>query len=180
MNPVFLRRFSDAVDALNERLGRVLGYLAGLMVLVALAVVILRYLFGIGFVWMQELYVWMHGLLFTLGAGYALKWDRHVRVDIFYARMSPRRRAMVDLGGVCLCLLPMTAVVLAMAWPYVSDSWSKGEESFQAGGLPGLYLLKTAILAFAVLTALQGLALAARSLLVLSGAQGSGADHGGR
>lgn len=174
----FLERYSALIDGMNERLGRALGFLAALMVLIALAVVVLRYVFSVGFVWMQELYVWMHGLLFTLGAAYALKWDRHVRVDIFYARMSQRRRAMVNLGGVFLCLLPMTGVVLAMGWPYVADSWSKGEASFQAGGLPGVYLLKTAILAFAVLTALQGLSLAAKSLLVLMGRNTDGGAHG--
>ncbi len=148
-----------AIDAVNEQIGRCTAVLVLLMTLTAVGVVVLRYGFDTGFVWMQELYVWMHGLLFTLGAGYALRHDRHVRVDIFYADMSPRRKAWVNLCGTLFLLFPMIAVIIRTSFPYVLDSWQRFETSYQAGGMKGLFLLKTALLLFCLFLGLQALAL---------------------
>lgn len=139
------------------------------MVLVTFVVVILRYVFSFGWVWLQESYVWMHGIVFMIGAGYTLLHNGHVRVDIFYRPAGARYKALVDLGGAFLLLLPMVVLVFWVGFGYVVSSWSMLEESREAGGLPGLFLLKTMILGFCVLTALQGLSLAARSALVLRG-----------
>ncbi len=146
-----------------------MAWLTLLMVLVTFVVVILRYVFSFGWVWLQESYVWMHGIVFMIGAGYTLLHNGHVRVDIFYRPAGPRHKALVDLGGSFLLLLPMMILVFWVGFSYVASSWSMLEESREAGGLPGLFLLKTVILAFCVLTALQGLSLAARSALVLRG-----------
>ena len=161
--------FVRAVDVLTEWVGRITAWLTLVTVLVCATVVLLRYAFSIGFVWLQELYVWTYALVFMLGAGYALKRGGHVRVDIFYANMSRRARAMVDLFGTLLFLLPWLAVVGFVSWPYIGASWHIYEASAQTGGMPGLFLLKTALLGFCVLLGLQGLAVAARSLLVLNG-----------
>ena len=158
-----------AIDMLNEVVGRVVAWLTFGTVSVCFLVVILRYVFSIGFVWLQELYVWQHAIVFMLGAGYTFLHGGHVRVDIFYARMSPRRRAMVDLFGTLAFLLPWLAVILYYGMPFLTLSWRLLEPSSQAGGLPGYFLLKSVIPTFCVLVGLQGLALAARSLLVLSG-----------
>jgi TRAP-type mannitol/chloroaromatic compound transport system permease small subunit len=140
-------------------------------------VVILRYVFSVGWVWMQESYVWLHGIVFMLGAGYTLLHNGHVRVDIFYRPASRRRKAWVDLFGVCVLLLPLIAVSMIFSWDYVLKSWVKLEESREAGGLPGLYLLKSIIWCFCLLVALQGLSLAGRSILVLSGKTDVPAPH---
>jgi TRAP-type mannitol/chloroaromatic compound transport system permease small subunit len=158
-----------AIDMLNEVVGRVVAWLTFGTVSVCFLVVILRYVFSIGFVWLQELYVWQHAIVFMLGAGYTFLHGGHVRVDIFYARMSPRRRAIVDLFGTLVFLLPWLAVILYYGMPFLTLSWRLLEPSSQAGGLPGYFLLKSVIPTFCVLVGLQGLALAARSLLVLSG-----------
>ena len=139
------------------------------MVLVTFVVVVLRYVFAIGWVALQESYVWMHGIVFMVGAGYTLLHNGHVRVDIFYRPASMRFRAMVDLLGVVFLLMPMITLVFVFGYDYVASSWSLMEASREAGGLPGLYLLKSVILVFCVLTAIQGLSLAARSALVLLG-----------
>lgn len=139
------------------------------MVLVAFVVVVLRYVFAIGWVWLQESYVWMHGIVFMVGAGYTLLHNGHVRVDIFYRPASLRYKALVDILGSLFLLAPMLVFVVVVAYGYVMGSWAILEESREAGGLPGLFLLKTVILAFCVLTFLQGLSLAARSLLILRG-----------
>lgn len=157
------------MDRVNEVIGRGVAWLTLLMVLVTFAVVILRYVFSIGWVWLQESYVWMHGVVFMIGAGYTLLHNGHVRVDIFYRPAGPRYKALVDLFGSFLLLLPMVVLVFWVASDYVATSWSMLEESREAGGMPGLFLLKTVIPVFCVLVALQGLSLAARSALVLSG-----------
>lgn len=152
------------------------------MVLITFTVVVLRYVFSLGWVWMQEFYVWLHGIVFMLGAGYTLLHGGHVRVDIFYRVNSARFRAWVDLLGCLFLLLPIAFLVLWASWDYVLSSWSKLEESREAGGLPGLFLLKTVIWGFCLLVALQGLSLAARSVLILAGRVEflpAGEDHEG-
>ncbi|HEX9789360.1 MAG TPA: TRAP transporter small permease subunit [Kiloniellales bacterium] len=150
-------------------IGRGIAWLTLVMVLTAFAVVILRYVFSVGWVGLQESFVWMHGVVFMVGAGYTLLHNGHVRVDIFYRPASIRYKALIDILGVCLLLLPMVVLVFLVGFDYVNSSWSMFESSREAGGLPGLYLLKTVILVFCVLTAVQGLSLAARSLLILLG-----------
>ena len=161
--------FIRVVDAVNEVVGRVVAWLTLGTVAVCFLVVVLRYVFSIGFVWMQELYVWQHAAVFMLGAGYTLLHGGHVRVDIFYARMDPRRRAIVDLIGTFVFLMPWLGVVIYYGMPFLILSWRLLEPSSQSDGLPGLFLLKSVIPVFCVLVGLQGLALAARSALVLAG-----------
>ncbi len=167
-----LARFVRLVDRLTETVGRGVAWLTLAMVLTTFLVVLLRYGFALGWVWMQESYVWLHGTVFMIGASYTLLHDDHVRVDIFYRPASRRRKAVVDLFGVFVLLLPVLATVSYAGWPYVVESWTKLEGSREAGGLPGLFLLKTVILAFCALVALQGLSLAARSFLILVGHAG--------
>ena len=161
--------FIRAVDRINEVVGRIVAWLTFGTVAVCFLVVVLRYVFSIGYVWLQELYVWQHAVVFMLGAGYTLLHGGHVRVDIFYARMSPRRRAVVDLFGTLVFLLPWLGVVAYYGIPFLALSWRLFEPSSQSDGLPGFFLLKSVIPAFCLLLGLQGLALAARSLLVLAG-----------
>jgi TRAP-type mannitol/chloroaromatic compound transport system permease small subunit len=151
-----LAAFVRTIDRLNDAVGRGVAWLTLAMVLITFAVVLLRYVFAIGWVWMQESYVWLHGIVFMLGAGYTLLHQGHVRVDIFYRDAAPRRKALVDLFGSLLLLLPVVGLIFWVSLDYVADSW-------------GLFLLKTVILGFCVLLGLQGLSLAGRSLLVLRG-----------
>lgn len=158
-----------AIDRVNEVVGRGVAWLTFGTVAVCFLVVVLRYVFSIGFVWMQELYAWQHAIVFMIGAGYTLLHSSHVRVDIFYARMSPRHRAVADLIGTFVFLMPWLGVVLYYGMPFLTLSWRLLEPSAQSNGLPGYFLLKSVIPLFCVLVGLQGLALAGRSLLVLSG-----------
>lgn len=157
------------LDRLSEWTGRSVAWLTLFMVLVTFLVVVLRYAFNTGWIAMQESITYMHGLVFLLGAAYTLKHDGHVRVDIFYRGKDARGKAWVDLLGTLTLLLPVCAAIFWVSWEYVSSSWSLQEGSREAGGLPGVYLFKTSILAMPVLMLFQGLALALRSLLVLLG-----------
>jgi TRAP-type mannitol/chloroaromatic compound transport system permease small subunit len=156
-------------EALNGLVGRAAAWLTLATVLICAAVVGLRYAFGIGHIWMQELYVWTHAAAFMLGAGYTFMMNKHVRVDVVYERRSPRTRAWLDLVSTVLFLFPWVAVLTWFAWPYVIASWEIWETSSQVGGMPGLYVMKTIILVFAALMLLQGLVVMARSALVISG-----------
>lgn len=167
-----LAAFVRLVDRLNDTIGRGVAWLTLAMVLITFVVVVLRYIYAIGWVWMQESYVWLHGTVFMLGAGYTLLHNGHVRVDIIYRTASPRYKAIIDIFGSFVLLLPMVTVVFLVSLNYVVASWLKLEESREAGGLPGLFLLKTVILAFCILLGLQGLALAGRSILSLAGVAG--------
>ena len=166
-----LAAFVRAVDRLNDAVGRGVAWLTLVMVLITFSVVVLRYVFSLGWVWMQESYVWLHGIVFMVGAGYTLLHGGHVRVDIFYRPNSARFKAWVDLFGTLVLLLPVIAVVMWGSWDYVLGAWEKLEESREAGGLPGLFLLKTVIWMFCGLITLQALSLAGRSALILAGRQ---------
>ncbi len=165
-----LALFVRLVDGLNEAVGRAVSWLTLAMVLVTFVVVVLRYVFSVGFVWLQESYIWMHGVVFMAGAGFTLLKDGHVRVDILYRTAHPRTRAWVDLAGSLLLLLPLVVLVWEVSFPYVAAAWARLEGSREAGGLPGLFLLKSVLLVFCVLLGLQALSLAARSALTLLGA----------
>lgn len=161
--------FFAFIDALNNRIGRGVAWLALVMVIVQFIIVVQRYVFGIGSIWMQESIVYMHGALFMLAAGYTLLHNGHVRVDIFYREASPRRKAMTDMFGSLFFLLPMCVTIIWLAWPYVSNSWAIFEGSKETSGIHGVYLLKSIIILFAGLVALQGLSLVYHSARILLG-----------
>ena len=156
------------ISALNRVVGEILSWLALLCVLLCFTVVVQRYFFNISTLWLQDLYVWISGAMFTGVAGFALLRDDHVRVDIFYRPASPKRKAWADLFGVCAFLLPFMGIVIYYAWPAVRRSWSYYEASGNIGGMPGLFILKSFIIVFAVLVGLQGIAMALRAILVLT------------
>lgn len=157
------------VDRMNETIGRGTAWLLPTMVLTTFVVAVLRYGFEIGWIWLQELYVWMHGAIIMVAAGYTLLHDGHVRVDVFYRSATRRTKAWVDLLGTLFFLIPTLTAVWWVSWPYVLLSWQRLEISREAGGMHGLFLWKTTMLAFCVLMLLQGLAIAVRSAFVLLG-----------
>jgi len=172
-----LARIARLIDQFSEWTGRTIAWLTLGMVLVTFTVVVLRYLFNVGWIAMQESITYMHALVFMLGAAYTLRHDGHVRVDIFYQKFGPRGRAWVDLLGTLLLLGPVTVFIAWESWEYVSASWELHEGSREAGGLPWVYLLKTAIPVMAVLMLLQGVSLALRSLLVILGHEEDAPAH---
>ncbi|MFW5834539.1 MAG: TRAP transporter small permease subunit [Pseudomonadota bacterium] len=175
-----LKQFVRIVDTLNDHIGRAVAWLTLAMVVVVFFVVVMRYGFAWGRVWIQESYVWMHGVVFMLGAAYTLLHEGHVRVDVFYRGASLRYKAWVDLFGSLVLVLPLIVTTWTVALPYVANSWARVEASREAGGLPGLFLLKTVIPVFCVLVGLQALALAGRSLLILRGDPEMIAEAGSR
>jgi TRAP-type mannitol/chloroaromatic compound transport system permease small subunit len=162
---------ADRIDRLNAAIGRTVAWACLLVVLVQFAVVVMRYVFGAGSIWLTETIIYGHAALLMLAAAWTLREGGHVRVDIFYADAGPHRRALIDLCGALFLLLPFMLVLLWFAVPYVARSWSIMETSRETSGLPGVYLLKTLIPLFALLMALQGIAQMIRAAHVLKGAR---------
>lgn len=164
-----LRSIAQAVDAFSDKTGKIIAWAALALVIIQFAIVLMRYVFGVSSIFAQESLLYLFGSLYMLGAGYTLRHNGHVRVDVFYRAASPRFKAWVDLLGVFLLLLPMCAVIWNHSWPYVMGSWAVREGSRETSGIQAVYLLKTEILIFCVLVAMQGLAMAVHALMVLMG-----------
>lgn len=155
------------INLTNRIVGNVFAWLSVGIVVVCFWVVVERYLFANTRLWMQDLYVWLNGAMFTAIAGFALLREDHVRVDIFYRPARARTKAWADLIGTLVFLLPFATVVFIYSLPFVERSWRYTEASANIGGMPGLFVLKSFILGFAVLIGLQGVAMVCRSILVL-------------
>jgi TRAP-type mannitol/chloroaromatic compound transport system permease small subunit len=163
-----LAAFAAAIDRLTAAVGRAVTWCLIAMVLVQVTVVLMRYVLGVGSIWLSEAIVYAHATLFMLAAAWVLQRGGHVRVDIFYADAVPRTRAIVDLLGALLLLLPFVGVLAWVSLPYVARSWTILERSRETSGLPLVFLLKTLIPLFSALLALQGFAQAARAWLSLT------------
>ncbi len=166
-----LSTVSRIIDGINEHVGKAVAWLALFMVLDQFAVVILRYVFSIGYIVMQESIWYQHGILFMVGAGYTLWRNGHVRVDILYREATPRRKALVDLLGVFFFLLPLCVLIGWLSWGYVIHAWEVYEGSVETGGIPAVFLLKSMVWVFVALLGLQGISMAIRSILVLMGVE---------
>lgn len=162
-----LQNWINKLELINDKTGIAVSWLTLLMVLVTFLVVVLRYLFDIGSIGLQESINYMHACVFLIGAAYTLQKNAHVRVDIFYQKLSAHKKAWIDLFGTVFFLTPTMLFIFIISWEYVSESWSVLESSREAGGLPGVYLLKSVILVMAFLMLLQGLANALRSIQII-------------
>jgi TRAP-type mannitol/chloroaromatic compound transport system permease small subunit len=162
---------ADRIDRFTTAIGRAASWLALAVVLLQFALVVARYVFALGSIWLSEAVIYLHATLFMLAAAWTLRAEGHVRVDIFYAHAGKRARAFVDLVGALLLLLPFMLVLLWLSVPYVQRSWAIFERSQEASGLPFVYLLKTVIPVFAVLMALQGVSQAIHALATLRRAE---------
>ena len=161
-NPV-----SRVAATIVAAVGRGVSWLLPILILVTFSVVILRYGMNLGWIWLQELIVYLHSAVFMLAAAWAFQVDEHVRVDIFYRGKSPRYQALVNLLGTSLLLVPYSIYLLWVGWEYVQASWMVFEGSREAGGLNFVYILKSLILALPVLLLLQSCDTISRCLAIL-------------
>jgi len=175
-----IQTIQNGIDQITTLTGRAIAWLTLAMVIVTFSIVVLRYLFNTGWIAMQESVIYMHAIVFMLGAAVTLKDNAHVRVDIFYQRMNAKQKAMIDLLGTLLFLLPVCLFILWSSWDYVTGSWDIQEASPEAGGLPWIYWLKTCIPAMGILIILQAIAnmlgniITIRSIPASSGTQQHG------
>jgi TRAP-type mannitol/chloroaromatic compound transport system permease small subunit len=164
-------KHDNILDRISAVTGRATAWLTLFMVIITFVVVVMRYVFDAGLIWVQESVVWMHAVVFMLGAAYTLRDEGHVRVDVFYRVMSDRHRAWVDLIGVLIFLLPLCVFLGWKSFDFVTQSWSIREASRESGGLPYplIPMLKSVLLLMPVAVALQGASLCLKSLQTLRG-----------
>jgi TRAP-type mannitol/chloroaromatic compound transport system permease small subunit len=168
MRFALMTALADRIDRLTTSVGWAVAWLALAIVLLQFALVVARYLFGLGSIWLTETVIYAHATLFLMAAAWTLRAGGHVRVDIFYAEASARTKAIIDLIGAALLLLPFALVLVWLSVPYAARSWTILERSQESSGLPLVFLLKTLIPAFALLMALQGIAQAIRAIQALA------------
>ena len=162
-----MTRLADGLDWINRATGAVVMWLALAMVLLQFVLVLLRYVFGISSIFWSEGVLYLHAAIFMLGAGYTLWAQGHVRVDIFYANLSPRGQAAVDIFGHLALLGPALVILLYWSWPMVRRSWAILEGPISVGGIPAAFLLKSLVPAFCVLLLIQGVSALIRDLIRL-------------
>lgn len=168
---------SQWLEKIVAYIGKVTICMLLLMVLCEFTIVIMRYVFSYGSIMYQEAIFYMHGFVIMLSSAYTLQKDGHVRVDIFYSNASERTKSIVDLLGSILFLIPFSSLLLYYAFPYAKNSISVLEGSSDVGGIQGVFLLKSAIVAFSVLLILQGVAMAINSLIYIFNPQGKHLAH---
>lgn len=166
-----LLRAAGWITLVNTRIASAVAWLTLGMVAVYFTVVVLRYLFSIGSIALQESVTYMHAMVFMLAAAWTLAQDGHVRVDIFYSRWSARARDWADLVGSLLFLLPVAGFLFAVSLGFVTEAWRVRETSAEPGGLAYVYLLKTLILVMAAQLVLQALAQAITNVARLTGGE---------
>jgi TRAP-type mannitol/chloroaromatic compound transport system permease small subunit len=156
----------DVLERINIIIGRGVAWLTLIMVLTTFIIVVMRYLFDSGWIWLQESITWMHAAVFMLAAAYTLAREEHVRVDIFYRRFSARSQALVDATGAIFLLIPVAIFIIVASWDYVMISWKIHETSREAGGLiyPFPSILKSLIPLMSLMLLLQGIVLLSRSI----------------
>ena len=155
------------LNKLTEKIGSLVSWVAVLMVVIISLDVIIRYLFRFTFIWIVELEIYLFGFLFLLGSGYTLKHNKHVRVDVFYDKLSEKRKALINLIGGLLYLVPWCYIIITSSWKYAYSSFLIGESSAQPGGLPALYILKFTITLGFLLLLLQGISTMLNSIHII-------------
>lgn len=156
------------VDLLNEKIGILVSWLTAALVLVVSYDVVTRYILKTSSVAVQELEWHLFAIVFLIGAAFTLKEERHVRVDVFYQRLSSKQKAFINLTGSIFFLIPFAFIIIGTSMDFVLNAFLIGESSPDPGGLPARYLLKACIPLAFILLLLQSFSLAFKSILILT------------
>ena len=159
-----LKNISIIIDNFNIKVGKLFSWLLLLMVLLTCLIVILRYLFNIGFIWMQELVRFFYAAVFLICAAYTLAEDAHVRVDIFYSKLSEKKKNIINIFGSLFFLIPVCFIIFYYSFNYVINSWAQLEGSLEERGLHAVFIMKTFIWFFAFMLFAQGVSIIASSI----------------
>lgn len=162
-----MQKIINVLDLIGEKIGTVISWAVVLLALIIGIDVIVRYVFQFTYVWMIEIEIYLFGILFLLASGYTFKYEKHVRVDVFYNRLSEKGKAWVNLLGGMFLLIPWCYVVIVSSWYYGLSSFLIGEASPQPGGLPALYVLKFCLTLGFVFLLLQGISHMLKSLVII-------------
>ena len=160
------KKLLQSFNTINIIIGKAVSWLVLIMVIVVFSIVVMRYVFSTGRIWVQELVIWMHAAVFLLSAAYTLSEDSHVRVDVFFRRWNLKTQSRINLIGSVLCLCPVSLFLVFGSLDYVASSWAVKEASKDAGGLvfPFISLLKTIIPVCGAMLFFQALFISHRSI----------------
>ncbi len=163
----FITAYIKIITSINKKIGSVVSWLSLILVLVVCYDVIVRYVFKESSVALQELEWHLFALLFLVGAAYTLQLDAHVRVDLFYTRLTESKKAFIDFIGSLLFLIPFCLLAIYSSFDFVKFSFIVKETSPDAGGLPARYILKAIIPISFFFLLLEGIALTFKSYLII-------------
>jgi TRAP-type mannitol/chloroaromatic compound transport system permease small subunit len=161
----FIQKYIEWTDKINDKLGSATSWLVLVLILVITYDVIIRYLFQSSSVAMQELEWHLFAIIFLLSAGYTLKIDDHVRVDVFYSRFSKKKQAWINLLGSLFFLIPFCIILIISSENFIFISLRVGETSPDAGGLPARYIIKAFIPISFFFLLMQGIAVVLKSMI---------------
>lgn len=164
-----MTKLIGGIDNVSEWTGRLVSWLTSALVLLICYDVTMRYIANETAVWFQEMEWHMFSLIFLIGAAYTFRHDKHVRVDVFYSRFSPKTQAWINLIGGLLLLLPFCIIMIKTSYGYAERSFIRMESSDDPGGLPFRFIIKGAITFGFVLLCLQAIAELLRSINSLLG-----------
>jgi len=173
---MFLLRAERAINKFSDLLGKIAALLFILLLFNVFFDVVMRYLFNDVSIGMQELEWHLYATIFLLGVPYALFKEGHVRVDIIYAELTPKRRALIDLIGTLTLLLPFTILVAKYGIDFTYESFTLGEQSGDPGGLPYRWLIKGVIPFAFICMAISGVGLVLKSINTLRGVEDDEGD----
>lgn len=130
-----LLAFARAVDALNERVGKAITWLILVVVIISAGNAVVRYTADWSSNGLLEIQWYLFSAIFLLGAGYVLKRNEHIRIDVIAGRTSPRTQNWIDVFGIVVFMLPMVILTMWLSWPVFTLAWHSGETSANPGGL---------------------------------------------
>jgi len=164
-----LLRLEQLFDRFSDLMGWIAGVLNLLMLLNVFYDAFTRYFFSTGSIALQEMEWHLFAVVFLFGIAYGLKEDGHVRVDVLYDGFSPRWKAIVNIGGTVLFLLPLSVLIIEGSVWYVQEAYNSGEVSGDPGGLPYRWLIKIVIPASFVFLVVSAIGFVIRNINVLLG-----------
>ncbi len=164
-----LKKIIAGIDTINDKVGRVVSWATLFLVSITFVDVVMRYTLNQSYVFTQELEWHVFAFIFLMGAGYTLKVDGHVRVEVFYGRLGPKGKAWINLIGVLFFLIPSSLLFIKTGLPFVAKSYQVMEGSPDPGGIPFRFILKACIPAGYALILLQGISLGINSLMDVMG-----------
>lgn len=162
-----LQKAANQIDNFNSKLGHIIAWFTLAMVIIMCLSVAMRYLFSTTLIWQLELVRFLHAIVFLSAAGFTLLENEHVRVDVFYQHFSDKTKALVNLMGTILFLLPVTCAIAYFASDLIINSWRLLESSREYHGMPGVFILKTFIWVFCLTLTLQGISIICNAIITL-------------
>lgn len=150
-----LNKILSSITKMIDLSGRMSCFFIVILTLLVSFSVLLRYVFSIGFIWLQDLYIWVHCLFILLGICYTLYKDEHVRIDIIYRNLSKRKKRFVNIIGYLIFCVPFTFILLTSGYDYFLRSFLLDESSKETGGLPNIFILKFFIFFLGILFILE-------------------------